>query len=161
MASAPVLWAVGRDVLWCLGLGLLLAGVRDAAGILFGNGKLLCFVWDLLAFAAAAVLLCGFAASASSGGGARWYMSVGMGAGALAWSRAVSGNLHRFTGMLGRKSLACAVWIRTAVLAPFVHLNKAFATKKQKKIALKTKKSTQKVTKQKKQLQKQRKILYN
>lgn len=161
MASAPVLWAVGRDVLWCLGMGLLLAGVRDAAGILFGNGRILCFVWDLLAFAGAAVLLCGFAASASSGGGARWYMTVGMGVGALAWNRAVSGNLHRLTGMLGNRMVAWAGRIQGAVSAPFVHLKRAFATKNQKKIALKTKKSTQKVKKRKKQLQKQRKILYN
>ena len=58
MAAAPALWAVGRDLLWCLGLGLLLGMFRSFAGLLLGNGRILCFVWDLLSFVAAAVLLC-------------------------------------------------------------------------------------------------------
>ena len=57
MAAAPALWAVGRDMLWCLGLGLLLAAARDLLGLLAGNGRVLCFLWDVLGFAAAAVLL--------------------------------------------------------------------------------------------------------
>ena len=161
MAAAPALWAVGRDVLWCLGLGLLLAAARDVAGILLGNGRFLCLVWDVLAFACAAVLLCGFAASASAGGGTRWYMAVGLGAGALAWHGAVSGTLHALANRLGRAVLTAAQRVQDAAAAPFVHLRRLYVTKKQTKIALKAKKSTQKVTKRKKQLQKQRKILYN
>lgn len=161
MAAAPVLWAVGRDVLWCLGLGLLLAGARDLASILLGNGRLLCFVWDVLAFAGAAVLLCGFAASASAGGGTRWYMAAGLGVGALAWRWAVSGALHGLTRYAGQRLLGCANRIQAAASAPFVHLGRRFAAEKQKKMALKAKKSPQKVTNRKKQLQKQRKILYN
>lgn len=161
MAAAPVLWAVGRDVLWCLGLGLLLAAVRDAAGIVFGNGRILCFIWDLSAFAGAAVLLCGFAASVSAGGGTRWYMAVSMGVGALAWHWGVSGTLHALTQWATRKILLGAGCLQNAFMAPFVHLGKKWAARRQTKIALKAKKSRQKVTKRKKQLQKQRKILYN
>lgn len=161
MTAAPVLWTVGRDVLWCLGMGLLLAGARDLTGIILGNGRVLCFVWDLLAFAGAAVLLCGFAASASSVGGIRWYMAAGLAVGALAWRGAVSGALHALTGYAGRKLRFCADRIQGAAKAPFVHLGRVLAAKKQEKIALKAKKSPQKVTNRKKQLQKQRKILYN
>lgn len=161
MAAAPVLWAVGRDALWCLGLGLLLAGARDAVGILLGNGRVLCFVWDLLAFAAAAVLLYGFGASASAAGGIRWYMTAGLGAGSLGWRWAVSGLLHDLTRRTARGLLACANRMEAGVKAPFVHLGQKMAAKAETKIALKAKKSTQKVTKRKKQLQKQRKILYN
>ncbi len=161
MAAAPDLWALGRDVLWCLGLGLLLGAARDLAGLLFGNGRVLEFLWDLAAFSAAAVLLCGFAASASAGGGARWYMALGMGAGALAWQWAVSGTLHRLTRRLEAGLGFCAGYLQKIAEAPFVHLRQRYRTRKQAKNALKSKKIKQKVTKRKKQLQKQRKILYN
>lgn len=161
MAAAPDLWAVGRDVLWCLGLGLLLSAVRDLAGLLFGNGRVLGFIWDLVTFSAAAVLLCGFAASASTGGGARWYMALGMGAGALAWQWAVSGTLHNMTHRLSAWLGACTGYLQKAAAAPFVHLRQRYRSRKQTKNALKSKKIKQKVTKRKKQLQKRRKILYN
>lgn len=161
MAAAPVLWSVGRDVLWCLGLGLFLAAARDLAGLLFGDGPVLRFLWDVLAFAGAAVLLCGFAASASSGGGARWYMACGLCAGAMAWHWSVSGTLHTLAGAMANRFLRCADALRRTVTAPFVHLGRVLSAKKQAKIALKTKKDSKKVTKKKKQLQKQRKILYN
>lgn len=102
MAAAPALWAVGRDVLWCLGLGLLLAVARDLLGLLAGNGRVLCFLWDVLAFAAASVLLYGFSAAASSAGFARWYTAAAMGAGALAWHWGASGLVHQvLRGMIG------------------------------------------------------------
>lgn len=68
MAPSPAPWAVLGDVLWCLGLGCLLAGVRDAVRLALGEGALRCFFRDIAAFAAAAVLVCGFAAGASAGG---------------------------------------------------------------------------------------------
>lgn len=161
MTAAPALWAVGQDVVWCLGLGLLLAAGRDLLGLLAGNGRILSFVWDVLAFAAAAVLLCGFTASTSAGGMARWYMAAAMGAGALSWRWAASGLLHRLeetiTGLLAAASLR----IRCLITAPFVRLWHRHVLKKQEKRAIKAKKSPEKVTKRKKQLQKQRKILYN
>lgn len=54
-----------------------------------------CFVWDVLAFAAAAFVCCGFAAGASATGAARWYMAAAMGLGALCWRWCVSHAVHR------------------------------------------------------------------
>lgn len=68
MAAAPPLRLSGRDVLWCLGLGCLLWAVRDGAELLVGRGPVRCFVLDLLAFTAAAVLLVGFSAGVSAPG---------------------------------------------------------------------------------------------
>ena len=76
MAPAPAPWAVLGDALWCLGLGCLLAAARDALRLVLGEGKLRCFLRDAAFFAAAAVLICGFAAGTSAGGLARWYMSA-------------------------------------------------------------------------------------
>ena len=73
------------DVLWCLGLGCLLAGARDAVRLALGEGALRCFFRDIAAFAAAAVLVCGFAAGASAGGLARWYMSAALLLGVACW----------------------------------------------------------------------------
>lgn len=94
MVPAPPLPAVAGDILWCLGLGLLLAAAREVAGLCLGNGRVLCFLWDLTAFAAAAFLLRGFAAGASASGTVRWYMALGMLAGAAAWQTAVSGTVR-------------------------------------------------------------------
>lgn len=88
MAAAPAAAAVWADVLWCLGLGCLLWAVRDGAELLVGRGPVRCFVLDLLAFTAAAVLLVGFSAGVSAAGLARWYMAAGLAAGALAWQKA-------------------------------------------------------------------------
>ena len=68
MAAAPAAAAVWADVLWCLGLGCLLWAVRDGAELLVGRGPVRCFVLDLLAFTAAAVLLVGFSAGVSAAG---------------------------------------------------------------------------------------------
>ena len=78
-----------------LGLGLALGAVRDVCGLVLGRGRLRDFFCDVAAFACAAVLVCGFAAGASASGVPRWYMALGLLAGALAWRQAVSGALHR------------------------------------------------------------------
>lgn len=95
MVPSPPLWAVLGDVLLCLGAGLLLGAVRDGATLAFGSGPVRCFVWDVLAFAAAAFVCCGFAAGASATGAARWYMAAAMGLGALCWRWCVSHAVHR------------------------------------------------------------------
>ena len=87
MAAAPAAAAVWADVLWCLGLGCLVWAVRDGAELLLGRGPVRCFVLDLLAFTAGAVLLVGFSAGVSAAGLARWYMAAGLAAGALAWQK--------------------------------------------------------------------------
>ena len=65
MAPSPAPWAVLGDVLWCLGLGCLLGAARDAVRLALGEGPVRCFFRDIAVFAAAAVLVCGFAAGAS------------------------------------------------------------------------------------------------
>ena len=95
MVPSPPLWAVLGDVLLCLGAGLLLGAVRDGATLAFGSGPVRCFVWDVLAFAAAAFVCCGFAAGASATGAARWYMAAAMGLGALCWRWCVSHAVRR------------------------------------------------------------------
>ena len=95
MVPAPPLWAVLGDVLLCLGAGLLLGAARDGAALALGSGPVRSFVWDVLAFAAAAFVCCGFAAGASATGAARWYMAAAMGLGALCWRWCVSHAVHR------------------------------------------------------------------
>lgn len=95
MLASPPLWAVWTDVLWCLGLGLAIAALRDAAGLLLGSSRPVQFVLDLAAFAAAAVLACGFATGLSAAGQVRWYMAAAMALGAGGWYTAMAGALHR------------------------------------------------------------------
>ena len=104
MVPSPPLWAVLGDVLLCLGAGLLLGAVRDGATLAFGSGPVRCFVWDVLAFAAAAFVCCGFAAGASATGAARWYMAAAMGLGALCWRWCVSHAVQ------GRCAARCLFW---------------------------------------------------
>ena len=110
MVPSPPLWAVLGDVLLCLGAGLLLGAVRDGATLAFGSGPVRCFVWDVLAFAAAAFVCCGFAAGASATGAARWYMAAAMGLGALCWRWCVSHAVHR--------ALRGTVFVQTAAAGP-------------------------------------------
>ena len=135
MAPSPAPWAVLGDVLWCLGLGCLLAGVRDAVRLALGEGALRCFFRDIAAFAAAAVLVCGFAAGASAGGLARWYMSAALLLGAVCWHWTVQPAVHR-----------CAA---------------AAAARSRHRERKKAKKSEKKQKSAEKQLQKPSTILYN
>ncbi|MFR6663370.1 MAG: hypothetical protein ACLURG_09010 [Gemmiger sp.] len=109
MAPSPAPWAVLGDVLWCLGLGCLLAGVRDAVRLALGEGALRCFFRDIAAFAAAAVLVCGFAAGASAGGLARWYMSAALLLGAVCWHWTVQPAVHRCAAAAAACLLTAAV----------------------------------------------------
>lgn len=160
MAAAPGPGAVWADVLWCLGVGCLVWAVRDGIALLVGSGPVRCFVLDLLAFTAAAVLLTGFSAGVSAAGLARWYMAAAMGAGALAWQYTMVPPLHRAAGRLAAWLLAPACWWGRHVAAPAraaldARCQKAAARHTARKKAAKTKKSV------KKQLQKPSKILYN
>lgn len=163
MAAAPAAAAVWADVLWCLGIGCLLWAVRDGAELLLGRGPVRCFVLDLLAFTAGAVLLVGFSAGVSAAGLARWYMAAGMAAGALAWQKAIVPPLHCALAQLLRCLLAPARWgqqhlaapLRAALQARVQNLRAAGRARRQRKKAAKTEKSA------KKQLQKPSKVLYN
>lgn len=105
MAPSPAPWAVLGDVLWCLGLGCLLGAARDAVRLALGEGPVRCFFRDIAVFAGAAVLVCGFAAGASAGGLARWYMSAAVLLGAVSWRWAVQPAVHRAAAALAE--LAC------------------------------------------------------
>lgn len=154
MTAAPPLAAVVGDVFWCLGAGMLLAVVRQALGLLMGNGKILCFVWDLLTCAAAAVLLCGFSAGVSASGVSRWYMALGMFAGAWGWSLTAAPAINSLIfGILK--------WL----FVPFDMLEKALIRPVSGRLREKNEKYLQKLKlcpkKKKKMLQKTGKILYN
>lgn len=132
------------DVLWCLGLGCLLGAARDAVRLALGEGPVRCFFRDIAVFAAAAVLVCGFAAGASAGGLARWYMSVAV---------------HRAVAALAE--LACRplrlvhkMLVRPAQMRLQAAQSRRRACRKAKKSA-KIKKSAEK------RLQKPSKVLYN
>ncbi len=159
MAPSPASWAVLGDVLWCLGLGCLLAGVRDAVRLALGEGALRCFFRDIAAFAAAAVLVCGFAAGASAGGLARWYMSAALLLGAVCWHWTVQPAVHR-----------CATAAAACLLAPLHAVEKNAVRPLKKRLAAarsrrrerkKAKKSEKKQKSAEKQLQKPSTILYN
>lgn len=146
MTASPVLTAVFGDVLWCLGLGLLTAAARDLLGLALGEGPLRCFLWDVLTFAAAAFLLCGFGAGASSSGVVRWYMMAGMLAGAAAWYGAVSRTLHAL-----RRAVAGIAALPFRPLGRLLRRRRAQRAEKERK----------KQKNPKNQLQKQTRILYN
>lgn len=163
MAAAPAAAAVWADVLWCVGLGCLLWAVRDGAELLLGRGSWRCFVLDMLAFTAAAVLLVGFSAGVSAAGLTRWYMAAGLAAGAMAWQKAVVPPLHHAAAFLVRLLLAPLRWCRRRITTPLcraVHARlrawqSRLCCRRARKKAEKSKKSG------KNQLQKKSKILYN
>ena len=118
-----------------------------------------CFVWDVAAFAAAAVLLYGFCAGVSASGVARWYMAGAMLAGALAWNAAFRRPLHRAAGLCGRLLLWPFRTLRGRLLRPLLRRGRAALNRRrQKHLAKRTRKREEK---RKKQLQKPSKILYN
>ena len=159
MAAAPAAAAVWADVLWCLGLGCLVWAVRDGAELLLGRGPVRCFVLDLLAFTAGAVLLVGFSAA----GLARWYMAAGLAAGALAWQKAVVPPLHHLAAAAARLLLAPARWCQRHIAAPLrstLHTRLAMRKKSRNCRAARKKAGKSKKT-GKNQLQKKSKILYN
>ena len=65
LAAPPYVLA---DTLCCLGLGFFLAVCYDLARFVFGGSRPVCFVLDVAAAFAAAVLACSFAASRSYSG---------------------------------------------------------------------------------------------
>ena len=159
MTPSPPLAAIVGDVLWCLGLGLALGAVRDVAGMALGNGRLRCFLWDLLCFAGAAVLVCGFAAAVSASGQVRWYMAAGMALGALAWVWAVSGAVHRLAHFALRGLTLPLRVFSCRVAAPL-----RAAREKRKKSRLEKNiahKPAKKGKNPKKELQKPKRVLYN
>lgn len=159
MSPAPTPWAVAGDALWCLGLGCLLAACRDAVRLALGEGPVRCFFRDIAAFAAAAVLVCGFAAGASAGGLARWYMSAAVLAGAVCWRWSVQHAVHRAAFLLTRALLAPLRFVRRRVVQPFKNRLHAVFCAHRPHRRIKKSKKTQKTAE--KRLQKPSKVLYN
>ena len=158
MTAAPPLTAVWTDVLWCLGIGVGLGLGRDLFGLLLGNGRVRCFLWDVLAFAAAAVLACGFAASVSAGGRVRWYMAAARAAGALGWRQTGSGPLFRLAAGLAAGLVFPLRWFTRRAAAP---PGGRWADKKRLRHQKRAEKREQKAKKRKKVLQKPERMYYN
>ena len=110
--------------MWCLGLGCLLGAARDAVRLALGEGPVRCFFRDIAVFAAAAVLVCGFAAGASAGGLARWYMSAALLLGAVCWHWTVQPAVHR-----------CAAAAAACLLAPLHAVEKTAVRPLKKRLA--------------------------
>ena len=124
-----------------------------------GSGTLVYALNHPEKFAAAAVLVCGFAAGASAGGLARWYMSAAVLLGAASWQWAVQPAVHRAAAALAE--LACRplrlvhkMLVRPAQMRLQAAQSRRRACRKAKKSA-KIKKSAEK------RLQKPSKVLYN
>ena len=107
-AYIPVRYALA-DALCCLGLGLLTAAGHQALGWLLGRSRLALFWRDIAAFLLAAVLGFSFAASRSYSGLIRWYMVLGLAAGA--WC---------YRALLADAVQATAQWLAAVVCSPLV-----------------------------------------
>lgn len=143
------------DALCCLGLGLLLAAVYDAARWLLGGSRPVCLLLDLAAFVCAAVLLHSFAAGRSYSGTVRWYMAAGAAAGLWGYFFVLApglGALRRLAGWLVLLPMRL-VWL-TAV-RPVGRLWGRGVRRAEKKL------HSTLVKRQTKQLQKKAKVLYN
>lgn len=161
MTASPAAAAIVADVVWCLGLGVGLAALRNAAGLLFGNGRIAAFVWDILSAALAAALLCGYAAARSAAGTARWFMAAGIAAGMLAWYAALAPPLYAAAACLRRLLLLPLRLLTEKILRPTINRIKA-AVKSIVTLHRKSlKKHEKKPKKGKKQLQNRDRVLYN
>lgn len=159
MVASPAVAAVVADVLWCLGLGCLLGSGRDLAGLVLGEGPLRRFCWDVLAFAAAAVLLCGFSAGVSDSGLARWYMAAAMLVGAVCWHYTVRPAVHRAFHGVCRLMLWPVHGLQRRLVQPC--RNRLLAAGRHLRGHFSREKGGKKPKNGKKQLQKASKIVYN
>ena len=159
MVASPAVTAVVADVLWCLGLGCLLGSCRDLVGLVLGEGPLRRFCWDVMAFVAAAVLLCGFSAGVSDSGLARWYMAVALLIGVVCWHCTVQPAVHRALYGLCRLMLWPIHWLQRHLVQPC--RNRLMAGGRRLRGRFARKKGGKKPKNGKKQLQKPSKIVYN
>ena len=157
MTASPPLWAPWPAARSCPALGLAAAAALAAAGLLLGHSRPVRFLLDLLAFASAAVLACGFAAGLSASGRVRWYMAAAMALGALGWRWAASGLLHRAAALVLRL-LTLPMRLAERYLTHPARRRLATIAAKRKKSAGKRQKPQKR---HKKILQKQGRILYN
>ena len=159
MVASPAVTAVLADVLWCLGLGCLLGTVRDLLGFVLGEGPLRRFCWDVMAFVAAAVLLCGFSAGVSDSGLARWYMTAALLVGTVSWHYTVQPAVHRALHGVCRLMLWPVQGVQRRLVQPC--WNRLMAGGRCLRGRFARKKGGKKPKNGKKQLQKASKIVYN
>ena len=156
-ASASVCAVLG-DVIWCLGIGCLLGAGRDGLSLALGRGKLRDLAGDMLAFAAAAVLVAGFSASSSATGSTRWYMSLAVLLGAVCWYIAAVPVVHSVVSRLARLTLQPLQLLHRLLFAP---ISAEIKLQQQKIFHFLSKKCRKPQKTGKKQLQNPTKILYN
>lgn len=138
---------------------MALAALRDVLGLVFGNSRPVRLVLDLTAFAAAAVLACGFAAGLSASGRVRWYMSAAMALGAAGWYWALAGSLHRLAGILLRLLTWPLRWLSRKLFAPAQRHARDWMTRRRAQKSAGKRQKTQK--KRKITLQNRGRVLYN
>lgn len=148
--SLPAALAL-RDLLDCMGWGLLLALVYDLARLAVGSGFWRCLVLDLLGFALGAVVLRGYAAALSAAGAPRSYHLAGLALGAASWFWVVGPQLEWVRRGVARLASLPGKWAANHLLAP---IKKGFCRKREKNL----KKSAELPQKQ---LPKKGKVLYN
>ena len=156
-ASASVSAVLG-DVLWCLGIGCLLGFGRDGLSLALGRGRLRDLAGDILAFAAAAVLVAGFSAGSSATGSTRWYMSLAVLLGAMCWYIAAAPVVHSVGDSLARLTLRPLQLLHRLLFAP---ISAEIKLQRQKIFHFLSKKCRKPQKTRKKQLQNPTKILYN
>ena len=156
-ASASVCAVLG-DVLWCLGIGCLLGFGRDGLSLALGRGRLRDLAGDILAFAAAAVLVAGFSAGSSATGSTRWYMSLAVLLGAACWYIAAAPVVHSVGDSLVRLTLRPLQLLHRLLFAP---ISAEMKLQQQKIFHFLSKKCRKPQKIAKKQLQNPTEILYN
>ena len=156
-ASASVCAVLG-DVIWCLGIGCLLGAGRDGLSLALGRGKLRDLAGDMLAFAAAAVLVAGFSAGSSATGSTRWYMSLAVLLGAVCWFIVAVPVVHSVGESLVRLTLRPLQLLHRLLFAP---ISAEIKLQQQKIFHFLSKKCRKPQKTGKKQLQNPTKILYN
>ena len=154
MAAAQGAAQLWPDVLCCLGQGLLVACLYDAARSVLGRARLTLLALDLAGFLLAAVLVFSYGASRSWAGSVRGYMVLALLAGDLGYfgvvaplTRAVE---QRVKWVLSRP-FALAVWMVWPIGAWLWQRREKGRRRRQEK----------RIQKAKKRLQKNSKMLYN
>ncbi len=143
------------DILCCLGLGLAVAALYDAARFLFGRVML---PLDIAAFVLAGVLVCSYAASRSYAGVVRWYHLTGMAAGAASYQNVLAPATFQIRQGILRLLRLPLCLLRKITAVPVKCLRSWIQVKQSKRIEKNRQKASQKRIKQ---LQSTAKVLYN
>ena len=154
MTAAQGAAQIWPDVLCCLGQGLLVACLYDAARSVLGRARLTLFVLDLAGFLLAGLMVFSYGASRSWAGSVRGYMVLALLAGDLAYFGAVAPLTRavekRVKWTLSRP-FALALWLIWPLAAALWRAREKARSRRLEK----------RLQKEKKRLQKNSKLLYN